>query len=63
MGDSELLVETQGLLQNRKLSLREISEKTGINFHWLSKFKQGKFDDPGVKKIEQLHTFLTESAD
>lgn len=56
---SELLDETRTLLDDRDLTLLDISARTGINFHWLNKFQQGKFADPGVKKIETLHRFLT----
>lgn len=57
---NELLAETRRLLTERSntQSLRQISEGAGVNYHWLSKFVQGKFDDPGVKKITSLHSYL-----
>ena len=58
MENCQLLTRTRELLKNRTKSLRAISEESGINYHWLGKFQQGAFDDPGVKKVEQLHDFL-----
>ncbi len=60
---SQLLDDTRELLDRRNRTLQEISSKTGINFHWLNKFQQGKFEDPGVKKIETLHHFLAGSGE
>lgn len=57
---AELLPATKRLLEQRakRLSLRKISAGSGVNLHWLGKFVQGKFDDPGVKKIQKLHDYL-----
>lgn len=56
----DILTETTEMLRNRppSLSLREISKGADVNLHWLGKFVQGKFEDPGVKKIMRLHRFL-----
>lgn len=58
--NTDLLTETLELFAKRpaNVSLRAISEASGVNFHWLGKFAQGKFDDPGVKKIQKLHDYL-----
>lgn len=58
MIESRLLAETRELLNQRTQSLREISEASDINYHWLRKFLQGQIDDPGVNKIERLHGYL-----
>jgi hypothetical protein len=58
MNESRLLAETRRLLEQRDKSLQVISEETGINVHWLRKFSQGAFDDPGVNRIEHLYDYL-----
>ena len=53
-----LLAETRELLNSSPLSMRRISEDTGINVWWLRKFKIGAFADPGVSRVETLRNFL-----
>lgn len=55
-----LLDRTYRLLDSSDLPLRAIAEGAGVNFHWLGKFKQRIFDDPGVTRIERLYRFLSE---
>ena len=55
-----LLNRTERLLRRYmpELTLRVIAERAGVGFEWLRKYSQGKFDDPGVKRIQRLHDFL-----
>lgn len=36
----------------------EIAGGSGVNLHWLRKFAQRRFDDPGVVKTEKLLRYL-----
>lgn len=36
---------------------REVSENTGVNYHWLCKLAQDEIDNPGVIDIERLHVY------
>jgi len=58
----DLLTVTHGLLVNDSRSLSVIADESGLNYHWLGKFKQEKYEDPGVKKIQKLYSFLILSA-
>lgn len=51
---------TLELLQNRsvKLTLRQISEDTGLPQGWLSMFGRGKIDDPSYYKLRTLYEYL-----
>ena len=57
-----LVVRTKKLLRarGRGLTLREISEATQINEHWLRSFASDRADNPGVQRLEKLHNYLTE---
>lgn len=57
----DLYSETLRLLREDRRSVRAISEECGINYHWLSKFRQGHFKDPGVRRVQRLYRFLNES--
>lgn len=41
-------------VQSQRGNFRELSERTGLSYHWLSKFAQGRFADPGASKIDAL---------
>jgi len=58
----DLLETTFNLLVNDNRSLSVIADESGVNYHWLGKFKQEKYDNPGVKTIQKLYTFLIKSA-
>ena len=42
-------------------SRRVIADEAGIEYEWLQKLAQGHIADPGVKKIERLHNYLSEN--
>lgn len=41
-------------VQSQRGNFRELSERTGLSYHWLSKFAQGRFADPGSSKVDKL---------
>jgi hypothetical protein len=47
------------MLRTRKQSLRKISEAAGVNYWWLAKFAQGKFEDSGATKVQKVHDYLS----
>lgn len=55
--------QTLELLQKHKGHFREISRATGLDYDWLHQVSRGVIKDPGVKKIETLHSHLTSLED
>lgn len=45
-------------LNTLKGEFRKISDETGLDYDWLHQVARGKIADPGVKKIERLHSHL-----
>lgn len=41
-------------VRSQRGNFRELSARTGLSYHWLSKFAQGRFEDPGASKIDKL---------
>ncbi len=60
---SKLLQESLRLLDEAIAagdeSLAEIAARSGVGWHWLGKLRQGGIADPGVNKVEALHSYLT----
>lgn len=48
-------------LQARKGDWPKICSETGISYWWLTKFAQGRIDNPGVKHLESLRTYFSEA--
>lgn len=48
--------ETLALLQDA--NIQQIVEETGLKRRWLYHLKNGRWDDPGVQKIQRLHDYL-----
>lgn len=57
---TKLRDETRGLLKNRPASLTntKIAEDLNISIDWLTKFRDGKIENPGVVTIESLNVYL-----
>lgn len=57
-----LLDRTKKLLAERgsELPLRKISSDTDISEHWLRSFACGRADNPGIKRLEKLHSYLVD---
>lgn len=58
---SELLSDTIRKLDQARTvaSLDAIAAGAGVNPHWLKKFVQGRFRNPGVVTVERLNDYLT----
>lgn len=58
---ASLYERTLHLVRNapRSLSYTDMSKGSGLSIGWISRFADGKFDDPGVKKVQSLHDFLS----
>jgi len=54
-----LFEETLHLVRIDRGHWMQTAEETGLKREWIAKLAQGKFDDPGVNKIEKLHGYLT----
>lgn len=57
-----MLIEVKKQLLARKGQWRIIANDADVGYQWLTKLMQGKFDDPGVKKIENLYNYFKKSA-
>ena len=55
-----LLDETYRLLGEARehMTLRQIADESGVNFHWLGKFAQRAYPEPSVVKVQKLHATL-----
>ena len=56
---TKLLDETHRLLMASDLTLKEIAAGADVGYHWLTKFSQQVYPDPGVLKVEKLHCHLS----
>lgn len=53
-----LYEQTMLLYKQTNLSVISIARGSGLGLRWLFDLKRGRFDDPGVKKIQRLHDYL-----
>jgi predicted transcriptional regulator len=58
---TDLYSETMRLAEASGLSVAGLARATGLKERWLHRLLRGDFQDPGVRKIERLHTYLTEA--
>lgn len=56
---SQLLEETKRLLDARRGSWANISRETGIDYHFITRVSNGRIADPGIIRLEKLHTYMT----
>lgn len=49
-------------LQRRKGDWPAIAEKADVSYSWLTKFAQGKINNPGIRTVDRLKTILRKSA-
>lgn len=47
------------LLEASELSLREIAEKSGVPYDWLTAIKYDRIKNPSVNRIQALYEFLS----
>lgn len=57
--ETDLLTETQHLFEVAGVAIPEISRDTGLKQRWLHRLFKGDYQDPGVRKIEKLHRYLS----
>lgn len=55
----DLLAETRRLLRGHGETLADVARNAEVGEHWLRKFSQGKPEDPGVLKVQQLYRYLS----
>ena len=56
----DMVSETIELLKNRgDLSLRQVADGAHVDFEWLRKFHKQAINDPGVRKVERVHNYLS----
>lgn len=46
------------LLKSKKGKYRQIADGANLSYDWLLLVARGKIDDPGIKKMQELHEFL-----
>ena len=54
-----LMQRTIVLLRERKESLPELAEATGLPFYWLRKMVAQEIRDPSVNRVQKLYEHLT----
>lgn len=56
-----LLARTQDLVKSapRNVTYTKMAEAIGCSVAWISRFADDKIPDPGVRRVQRLHDFLT----
>ena len=49
---------TLELLNDTAIPLPEIAKGAEVGYRWLCDLKNGRFSDPGIKKIQRIYSFL-----
>lgn len=57
-----MLDRTLCLLAQTSIPPRTISRETGLGYDWLIRLRRGEIRDPGIRKIESLHDYLSEAS-
>ncbi len=57
--NKDIVQKTLEALQVSTVPRTKIAEETGLGYHWLAAFGQGKIKDPSARKISTLYEFLT----
>lgn len=57
--NADLYSKTIRLLKMSSISFSEISKGAGVGQRWLFDLANGRFKDPGVRKIQRLHDYLS----
>ena len=47
------------LLRETSIPISQIAKDCELQERWLFFFRQGQYDDPGVRKVEKIYTYLT----
>ena len=56
--NTALLDTTKRLMGERSISLKALADEAEVDYEWLSKFSQGRINDPGVRKVQAVHDAL-----
>lgn len=56
---NDLFSTTMEMLKQTHVDHKTILRETGLGRRWLGRLIDGDFNDPGVKKIQKLHDYLT----
>lgn len=56
-----LITSVRTELAARKGDWPDICKHTGVSYSWLTKFAQGRNDNPGVKTLEKLQVYFKKS--
>lgn len=56
---TDLFETTMQKIRDSGLSAAKISEEAKVGKRWLHDLIAGRFDDPGVKKIQRIYNFLS----
>lgn len=54
----ELYKKTIALLEVTEKPMSIIAAQTNVGLRWLYDLKAGRFNDPGVNKIQRIHDYL-----
>jgi len=55
------LKDTLKMLRKSDIPMSTISNDTGLGVRWLYRLADDDYKDPGIKKIERLYSYLTQS--
>ncbi len=55
---SNWLTKTMALLAETDLSVSEIAAGANVGSRWLYSLMNGRWSDPGIKKVQRVHDFL-----
>ena len=58
MLNGDLNEATLQLLRTDPRTINEIAGAAGVNRHWLAKYRQGRFKNPGILRVQALYLFL-----
>lgn len=57
---TDLFETTMQQVRDSGMSLPKIASGAQVGHRWLVDLMNGRFNDPGVKKIQRLHAFLSQ---
>ncbi len=60
--ETDIVAITRALLHKASEPLTEIAEGSDVSYRWLLDFKAGRVDNPTMRTIRGLHSYLTKDA-
>ncbi len=58
MNGFEILNKAQEMIGETSLGVREIARLADVSPRWVGRFRQGDFDDPGIKRVQRVYDVL-----